>query len=102
MLRHYLRELILIALTAGCAVWLIPYYNEYRKSVRTRAEKEQEVLEQAAANAQLRNRIFDLKTNPRAIERVAREKFGYCRPNEIVYDFTPPVEPRPAPGAAAR
>ncbi len=38
--------------------------------------------------AQLRKEIDALRSgNPQAVERVAREKFGYCRPGEEVFHF---------------
>jgi cell division protein FtsB len=46
-------------------------------------------------------RIKALKSDPKAIEREAREQFGYARPGEIVY-LTPAPPPKPATGRAKK
>lgn len=55
-----------------------------------RAQKTMSMLEQdierlEAETAYLRNQISELQTNPFAIEKVAREKYGYLRPGDRVY-----------------
>jgi hypothetical protein len=37
----------------------------------------------------LREQIHSLQTDPDAIERVAREKLGWCREDEKIYHFDP-------------
>jgi cell division protein FtsB len=44
-----------------------------------------EVQQMAAENAQLEKQIKALKTDPRTIEKEAREQLKYTRPGEIVY-----------------
>ena len=38
-----------------------------------------------AENARLANEIAELRTSPRAIERLAREQLGLARPDETVF-----------------
>lgn len=38
-----------------------------------------------AENARLSSEIEDLRTSPRAIERLAREELGFARPDETVF-----------------
>jgi cell division protein FtsB len=51
-------------------------------------------LELAAENERLAREAEALRSDPSAIERVARAELGWVRPGEIVVDLTP------APGAA--
>jgi cell division protein FtsB len=44
-----------------------------------------ELDELRAENARLSSEIADLRTSPRAIERLAREELGMARPDETVF-----------------
>jgi cell division protein FtsB len=48
-------------------------------------------------NAQLRQEIERLKTNPDAIEHEAREKLHYAKPGEVIYSLpaSTPAQPQP-------
>lgn len=48
-----------------------------------------------AQTADLRQTVERLKTDPIALERVARERFGMIRPGEVLFRFVAP-EPRQA------
>ncbi len=48
-------------------------------------KKEIEVLEKE--NAELRGKIYNLETNPKEIEKIAREKYGMVREGEEVFDI---------------
>src|SRR2546421_610491 len=37
---------------------------------------------------QLRAAVDDLRKNPRAVERIARDELGLVRPNELVFQFS--------------
>jgi len=56
------------------------------RSLKTEIDRLQKENEQSAT------RIKALKSDPKAIEKEAREQFGYTRPGEVVY-----VAPAPAP-----
>lgn len=47
-----------------------------------------------AENQRLHQQIDDLKHDPRAIERIAREELGMVQEDEIVYRFVPPERAR--------
>jgi cell division protein FtsB len=59
------------------------------QSLKTDVERMQKENEASAA------RIKALKSDPKAIEKEAREQFGYARPGEVVY-----VAPAPPPKAS--
>jgi cell division protein FtsB len=63
------------------------------QSLRTEVERLQE------ENAEDAARIKSLKSDPRAIEKEAREQFGYARPGEIVL-VAPAPPPKPPTGRA--
>jgi cell division protein FtsB len=48
-------------------------------------------------NAQFSSQIDQLKTDPKRIEKEAREQFHYARPGEVIY--VSPVPPAPQPPA---
>lgn len=48
-------------------------------------KKEIELLEKE--NAELRQKIYKLETNPKEIEKIAREKYGMAREGEEVFDI---------------
>ena len=45
-------------------------------------------------NAQLDKRIKELQSNPKAIERMAREGMGLARPGELIFTGVPEKDPR--------
>ena len=69
---------------------------EYRK---LQAETEQ--LRQE--NQQLQEHIQSLKSDPKAIEKEAREQLRYAKPGEVVYTVpAPPPQPAPATTSAKK
>ena len=62
---------------------------EYRK-----LQQETEQLQQE--NLRLQQHIQSLKSDPKAIEKEAREQLKYAKPGEVVYTVPAPA-PQPAP-----
>jgi len=46
-------------------------------------------------NGQYSDQINQLKTDPKRIEKEAREQFHYARPGEVIYVAPEPPAPRP-------
>jgi cell division protein FtsB len=44
-------------------------------------------------NKSLADQVNSLKTDPKAIERVAREEMGLARPGELIYKLPDPAKP---------
>ena len=86
--KHYIISLVFILLIAGSSAWVYPAWTEYRKASQANVDLRQRILDHEADNEKLRGEIHKLHTDPRSIERVAREKFGWCRPTEKIYDFS--------------
>ena len=49
-----------------------------------------QIREEEAANRQVRLEIDSLKTDPKTVERLAREQLGLARPDETVVRFETP------------
>jgi cell division protein FtsB len=72
---------------------------------RKRAEyqKLQEDLDRLQKdNDRISQQIRELKSDPKAIEREAREQLRYARPGEVVYTIPEPVRPQPPVSATAQ
>ena len=59
----------------------------YRLDVQLQKEEEK--------SKQLKAEIDALRNDPKTVERLAREKLGYARPDETVVRFEPPVTNAP-------
>ena len=79
--------LLFIAGLLGVAVWYLPLIRQnerFRKEILrldARIEKERET------GKQLQSAIDALKRDPKAIERLMRERLGYAKPGETVIRF---------------
>jgi len=66
-----------------------------------RLQKEIDALQNE--NSRYTGQIKDLKTDPRAIEKEAREQLHYTRPGEVIYVSPAPPQPQsPATNAARK
>jgi cell division protein FtsB len=81
-----------------------------RRSQQEAAQVHKEILQLDAENRQLQERVKALKSDPAAIERIAREEMGLARPGEYIFKLPPkssdasapgPVPAAPAPSAAS-
>jgi len=78
-------------LTIAAVVWLGPVYRD-NGATRESIAKLRETLDHQAGEIERLNReLRELRTDYRAIERVARERFGMCRPGEEIYHFEAPA-----------
>jgi cell division protein FtsB len=65
-----------------------------RRSMKQSAEIQSEIQQLNRENQKLQNRVRSLKTDPAAIERIAREDMGLARPGEYIFKIQPePGEP---------
>lgn len=65
-----------------------------RRSIKQSAEIQREIQRLNRENQNLQNRVQSLKTDPAAIERIAREDMGLARPGEYIFKIQPdPSEP---------
>ena len=52
---------------------------------------EEQIKVEEGARDQLKTAIWNLRNDPKTIERLAREKLGYAKPGETVIVFLPPA-----------
>jgi cell division protein FtsB len=84
------RTVIFLLFIAGIllvAIWYLPLIKQNERMrkeilrIGTLEQKEEET------GRQLRTSIDSLRREPKAVERLARETFGYAKPGEIVIRF---------------
>ncbi|MCM8529462.1 MAG: septum formation initiator family protein [Lentisphaeraceae bacterium] len=80
--------LLFIASTATAVIYLVPQYKVNQDLKKQNEVTRLELIRNQKEINKKRNMIRDLHDNPAAIDRIAREKFGMCKPGERVYKFT--------------
>jgi cell division protein FtsB len=71
----------------GLSVWM-------QKRAEDRA-LQQEIKDLQQENAQMRQQVQRLNSDPEAIEREAREKLHYAKPGEVIYALQPQGQAQP-------
>ena len=100
------RALVIVEIAGGgvclwllVALWVgdmgLPRYMAMRDHA---AQLDQEILALKKENSQLRGEIGRLQHDPAKIEQLARERLGYVRKGEQVYQ----ISPEPAPGRSGQ
>jgi cell division protein FtsB len=74
-----------------------------RRSMREAAQVQREISLMNEENRQLEERVKSLKTDPSAVERIAREEMGLARPGEYIFKIQPKsVDPAAPPSASSQ
>ncbi|MBI2683137.1 MAG: septum formation initiator family protein [Acidobacteriales bacterium] len=73
-------------------------YTEKRSEHR---KLDQDIQSLQQENQRLQQHIDSLRTDPKSIEKEAREQLHYARPGEVVYTV-PDAQPRPAAATAKK
>jgi len=68
-------------------VVIFPAYTNLQKKKSNNEDLKRKLEEKQAECLELRQLFSDLDTNPKAVEKVAREKFGLCRRDEVIYIY---------------
>lgn len=101
--RDFLRRNLSWFIAAGLALLLLQdvFGNHgvlaMRRSQQEAREVEQQINQMNEENRQLEAKVKALKTDPQAIERIAREEMGLARPGEYIFK----LPPKPGDGSAA-
>jgi cell division protein FtsB len=82
--------LLLIAGIAAVGVWYLPLIQRNERMRKQIFRLEQQVKAEEETARQLKQSFDSLRNDPKAVERLAREKLGYARPGETVVRFQPP------------
>ena len=84
----------LLLVAAICVGILYRYVPVFEQEHRLRSEIYQ-LKERAAREREqvddLRESVAALKTDPKEVERLARERLGFARTNETIFFFQPPA-----------
>jgi cell division protein FtsB len=79
--------LLLIAGLAGIGVWYLPLIRQNERMRKVVMELDGKVQKEMETQKQLSAAIDSLNNDPKAVERLAREKLGYAKPGETVIRF---------------
>ena len=81
--------LFVVALVLAIGKWYLPLIrqNEHMRKEIMRLDAEKQKQEETSR--ELRTSIDSLKRDPKAVERLARERLGYAKPGEVVVHFEP-------------
>ena len=105
-LREFLRRNMNLFLAAGLVLLMIQdVFGTHGVLAMRRAQKEaarvqQEIDRVNNENHQFQDKVKALKSDPQAIERIAREEMGLARPGEYIFKI-PPKPGDPADGVSA-
>ena len=101
---YLLRTRLATAAVALLAVWLFMHVTfgangmvVYRSKRAQYQDLQKEIDQLQKENDQYSEQVQELKTDPKRIEREAREQFHYARPGEVIY--VAPDRPTPPPPA---
>lgn len=77
---------------------MISYFHKRDEAMKL----QQQILELQQENARVSRQIESLKTDPKTIEREAREQLRYARPGEVIYTLPQAPNPATAPARARK
>ncbi|MEC8972848.1 MAG: septum formation initiator family protein [Verrucomicrobiota bacterium] len=81
-----------VAALAWVAILYFPLMHQNEVMRQQIVQLDRQILEEEAANRQVRLEIDSLKTDPKTVERLAREQLGLARPDETVVRFETPAK----------
>jgi len=77
----------LVAVLLGIAFWYLPLIQQNERMRKEVLRLEAQVQQDEATNKLLKASIDSLRNDPKAVERLARERLGYAKPGETVIRF---------------
>ena len=98
---QYLLYAVFIVLTFSMAVMLMKAWRNLNEMKMKVTAFQEELQEKSIECLSLKQEIYDLKNNPQAIEKVARERYKLVKDGEIIYTF-PEKKQRPANSAVSQ
>jgi cell division protein FtsB len=81
--------LLFIAGLLGVFFWYLPLIQQNQRYRKEILDLDAKIQEQEKLDRQLKASIHAIQSDPRTLERLAREKLGYARSNETVIRFEP-------------
>ena len=93
-LRRFVLILLFLAAVAAVCLWYVPLVRTNERLRQQLMAKNLQIRQEEERGRQLDGAIRALRTDPRALERLAREKLGYIKPGETRIQFDPPAGSR--------
>ena len=89
-LTRVVASLVAVAALVWVAVLYFPLMHQNEVMRQQIVQLDMQIREEESANRQVRLEIDSLKTDPKTVERLAREQLGLARPDETVVRFETP------------
>jgi len=83
--------LLLVALLLGVALWYLPLIKQNERMRKVVLQLDTQIAKAEESNRQLKASIEALRYDPKAVERLARERLGYAKPGETMIHFYEPA-----------
>ena len=83
--------LLFVASLVGLAVWYLPLIKQNERYRQRILVLDNQIQKEEESGKQLRASIDTLRRDPKAVERLARERLGYAKPGETVIRFEAPA-----------
>jgi cell division protein FtsB len=83
--------LFLLAVLLGIAVWYLPLIKQNERMRKEVLRLDAQISKEKESNKRFKTSIEDLQNDPKAVERLARERLGYAKAGELVVRFEPPA-----------
>ena len=87
--------LFLLAGMLGLAVWYLPLIKTNERMRKQTFRLDSQIQKEEETAKQLKASIDSLRYDPKAVERLARERLGYAKAGETVIRFEPPATNSP-------
>ena len=88
--------LLLVAGLLALAVWYLPLIRQNERMRTEVLRLDAQIALHETASRKLKTSIEALRTDPKSVERLAREKLGYAKQGETVIRFEEPAANRTA------
>jgi cell division protein FtsB len=88
--------LFLLAGILGLAVWYFPLIKTNERMRKEIFRLDTQIEKERETGRQLKASYDSLRYDPKAVERLARERLGYAKPGETVIRFGPPATNAPS------
>lgn len=88
--------LLLAAGLLGVALWYFPLIKQNERMRKEVLRLDAQIQKEEEAGKQVKTSIDSLRNDPKAVDRLAREKLGYAKPGETLIRFEETVTNRNA------
>jgi len=79
--------LLCVAFLLAVAIWYLPLIQQNERFRKVVLQLDTQIAKVEDSNRQLKISIDALRYDPKAVERLAREKLGYAKPGETMINF---------------